>query len=412
MSRPLEGLKVADLSWVVAGPSMTRVLADFGATVVRVESRSRPDTARVMQPFHGGEFGIESSALYGTCNAGKWDLAVDLAQERGRAIVRDLAGWADVLVESFSPGTLDKWGLSVAELRRANPELICLSSSLMGQSGPLSSLAGFGNIGASVSGFQSLVGHPGELPTGPYGPYTDYVAPKLALVTVLAALVRRHRTGAGCAIDLSQVEAGLFFLSPELAAYHSGAPAAQAQGNHDATMSPHGVYPCRPLGDLDRYVAISVRDTRDWQALATAMGHPDMASDPDLTETAGRRAREDDIDAAIVTWTSAREAADVEAVLQSAGVPAYVAVSCLDYPDDVQLKEWGHLRRLEHKQFGETTVEGPRALLRRTPGGPERAAPLIGEHTEHVLREFLGYSAADIESLLADNIVEQHGREA
>lgn len=404
--RPLEGLKVADLSWVVAGPSMTRVLADFGATVVRVESGRRPDTARVMQPFHNGEFGVESSALYGTCNAGKMDLGLDLGTDEGRQIVRDLAMWADVLVESFSPGTLAKWGLDTEGLRRANPRLICLSSSLMGQSGPLSNLAGFGNIGASVSGFQALVGHPEELPTGPYGPYTDYVAPKLALVAVLGAFIRRDRTGEGCVIDVSQVEAGLFFLSPQLMSFAAGEAPARAQGNRDTRMAPHGVYPCLSHGELDSYIAIAIDSDRAWEGLLSVIDRPDLKDDEKFVDAAARREHQDEIDVLIEEWTSTRLVADAEASLQHAGVPAYAAVPSIDYPTDPQIRAWGHLVELDHPLFGTTTVEGPRFHLSETPGTPSHAAPMIGADSIRVLSELLGYPVQRIEELREAGVIE------
>jgi crotonobetainyl-CoA:carnitine CoA-transferase CaiB-like acyl-CoA transferase len=185
---PLDRLKVLDLSWVVAGPVIGRALADFGATVVRVESSRRIETARLMPPFIANIPDPEASALYETCNAGKLGMCLDLSSEPGRAVVNDLARWADVAIESFSPGTMDRFGLSPEVLRAANPGLIVLSSALCGQSGPWSSLAGYGNVGAALAGFQYLVGWPDRTPIGPFGPYTDYVGPRFALVTLLAAL--------------------------------------------------------------------------------------------------------------------------------------------------------------------------------------------------------------------------------
>ncbi len=191
---PFEDLKVLDLAWVVAGPLIGRTLADYGATVIRVESAKRIDTARVMGPFPGGKMDVQQSALYENCNAGKLGLALDLSSPQGQEIIRKLAEWADVVVESFSPGQMKRWGLGYETLRERNPDLIMLSTSLMGQSGPYSSFAGYGNVGAAMAGFQHLVGEAGALPIGPFGPYTDYIGPRFSIVTLLAALDQRERT--------------------------------------------------------------------------------------------------------------------------------------------------------------------------------------------------------------------------
>jgi crotonobetainyl-CoA:carnitine CoA-transferase CaiB-like acyl-CoA transferase len=186
MTDALADLKVADFSWVVAGPVVGRALADFGATVVRVESSTHIETARMMQPFYDGTPGAENSALYGTCNAGKLGLTLNLKQPEGRAVARDLIGWADVVIESFSPGQMERWGLDYESVQSLNPSVIMLSTSLMGQTGPAAKLAGYGNIGASASGYQDLVGWPDRPPIGPFGPYTDYVGPRFSLALAAA----------------------------------------------------------------------------------------------------------------------------------------------------------------------------------------------------------------------------------
>ncbi|GAB3980821.1 hypothetical protein GCM10029978_079900 [Actinoallomurus acanthiterrae] len=282
----LAGLRVLDLSWVVAGPLVGRALADFGAEVVRVESARRIETSRLMPPFHGGVPGRDNSALFGTVNAGKHGVTLDLGTEDGRAVAGDLAAWADVVIESFSPGLMRRWGLDYETLRARDPRLIMLSSSLMGQTGPYAMLAGYGSTGASLSGFQNLVGFPGEPPVGTFGPYTDYVAPRLGLVALLAALERRERTGEGCYIDVSQVESGVYFLSPYCARYFADGTVVGRRGNADEVFAPHGVYPCLPEHGRDRFVALTARDDAEWARLAYAMDRPDLAADPDLATAA------------------------------------------------------------------------------------------------------------------------------
>jgi len=413
MSAPLEGLKVLDLAWVVAGPVIGRTLADFGATVVRVESTQRVDTTRVMGPFPGGKIDREQSALFENCNAGKLGMTLDLASPGGQQVARDLARWADVLIESFAPGQMRRWGLGYEALREANPGLVMLSTSLMGQTGPYASFAGFGNIGAAMAGFQQLVGWPGELPIGPYGPYTDYVGPRFSIVALLASLDHRRRTGEGCHLDVSQAEAGMQFLAPQIADYSATGRVAEHVGNRDPQMAPHGVFRCRGTassgaiagtppdeqGDWPAWVAIAARSDREWQSLAALVGGESLARDPRYATLDGRKQHEDALEQLIGDWTATRSAHEIVESLQWLGVPAHVAASSLDMLEDPQLVARGHFVGVAHPKMGTSTVEAPRYRLSRTPGAPQRGGPLPGEHNEHVLRELLGYGDDEIESL-------------
>ena len=400
----LDGLKVADFSWVVAGPVVGRALADFGATVVRVESSGRVETARMMQPFYDGKPGPENSALYGTCNAGKWGLTLDLKNPQGQAVARDLIRWADVVIESFSPGQMERWGLDYDRVRVDNPSVIMLSTSLMGQRGPAAKLAGYGNIGASASGYQDLVGWPDRPPIGPFGPYTDYVGPRFSLVLLLAALDHRRRTGEGCYLDVAQSEIGVFLLSPQLADYFDRGTVAARRGNADERFAPHGVFGCLREDDQDRFAAIAVTSDEQWRALAGEMGRPELGSDPRYATQTARLAAAG-LDGLVAAWTAGQRAADVEARLQRRGVPAHVCAGSADWTRDPQLAHRHHLRALPHPQFGTATVEGPRYLLSQTPGEVRRAAPTLGQDNEYVLRTLLGYDESAIEALAAAGVL-------
>jgi len=315
----LAGLKVMDLAWVVAGPVIGRALADFGATVVRVETSRRVETARLMGPFPGGTMNTQRSALYDNCNTNKLGLSLDLSQEPARAVARDLAQWADVVIESFMPGQMARFGLGYETLRSTNPALIMVSTSLMGQTGPYAALSGYGNIGAALSGYQMIVGARGELPVGPFGPYTDYVAPRFSILTLLAALDQRRRTGQGCLIDVAQAEAGIAFLAPQIADYAVSGRVAQAQGNRDPQFAPHGVF--RAAG-ADSWVAIVTRDDAEWSALADAVGGAALCGDARFATLAVRKANEDALEETLSAWTQTREAQSIETQLQAAGIAA------------------------------------------------------------------------------------------
>ncbi|MEC9434571.1 MAG: CoA transferase [Pseudomonadota bacterium] len=403
----LAGIRVLDLAWVVAGPMIGRNLADHGATVLRVESSRRIEAGRNTGPYKDGVYDPALSALFQNCNAGKAGLCLDLSREEGREVVRDLVAWADLVVESFAPGRMDAWGLGYEALREINPRIILLSSSLMGQTGPWAKLAGFGNVGAAMSGAQALAGVRGEMPVGPSGPYTDFVGPRYGVPLALAALDWRRRTGRGCRLDLSQGEAGIQFLAPAIADHSASGRVAEADGCRDPGMAPHGVFPCAPGPDgAPRWLALAVRDDADWRALAGAMGRPDWSLDPGLAGLAGRKARETALEAGVADWTSARTVEEAEAALIAAGLPAHRAASYDDLWADPQLAHDGHWIALPHPIAGETWVEACRYRLSATPGAPARCAPTFGRDRDWALGEALGYAPDRIAALEAAGVLE------
>ena len=403
---PLTGLKVLDLSWVVAGPVIGRALADFGATVIRVESSTRVETARLVPPFYGGVPDPRNSALYVTCNCGKLGVTADLSTERGREVVRRLARWSDVVLESFSPGQMQRWGLHYASLSAHRPDLIMLSTALMGQTGPDARLAGYGNIGAALSGFQNIAGWPDRPPLGPYGAYTDYLGPRFSLTTLLAAIDHRQRTGDGCYIDVSQVEAGVYLQSPEMADYARNGTVVHRIGNADRVFAPHGVYPCQAEDDgTERFIAVAVRTDEQWQALATLIGRADLGADPRLSTAAGRRLQQAELEEAVGAWTAAQRAEDAERLLQDRRIPAHVSASSRDFCTDPQLAHRGHLIQLPDPRHGTATVEGPRYLLSVTPGRVARTAPDYGQDNENVLTKLLGYTPGEVRDLTNEGVL-------
>jgi crotonobetainyl-CoA:carnitine CoA-transferase CaiB-like acyl-CoA transferase len=270
----------------------------------------------------------------------------------------------------------------------------------MGQTGPYAGFAGYGNSGAALSGFQNLVGWPDRPPIGPFGPYTDYVGPRYSLVALLAAIDHHRRTGEGCYIDHSQAESGINFLAPAFLDYFASGRVAERQGNRDARMAPHGVFPCRPPEGRDgSWVAIAVRDDDEWTRLAALIGGPELAADARFRSLDGRLAGEDDLEQIVGRWTSARGAAEVEAVLQAAGIPAHTVQRSADIVADPQLIHSGHFVALPHPLHGTTVVEASRYRLSRTPAVTDRSAPTFGRDTCAVLRDILGYDDQRIAAL-------------
>ena len=251
--------------WVMAGPAASRVLADYGAEVVKVESTHHIDTARTLAPFVGDEGDPEKSGIFNNLNGNKRGLALDLGRPESHEVMVDLVRWADVVVDSFSPRGMRSLGLDHETLLGIKPSLVVASTCMTGHSGPLSSMAGFGTMAAAMSGFFSICGWPDRPPCGPFGAYTDTVSPRFFLASILAALEHRRRTGEGQFVDFSQSEASIHNLSPILLDFVVNGRIAERMGNDDQRFAPHGVYPLAGRGPVGR------RRMRDRRAVALAL---------------------------------------------------------------------------------------------------------------------------------------------
>lgn len=395
---PLKDVKICDFMWVMAGPAGTRILADYGATIVRIESPTRVDTARTLQPYLNNQLDPDGSGLFANCNAGKLGISLDLGNPAAREVVHDLVRWADVVTESFSPKAMRAWGYDYESLRKINPAIIMLSTCLMGQTGPLSKIAGFGNMAAAIAGFHNLTGWPDRPPSGVFGAYTDYISPRFTAMSILAALDHRRRTGQGQYIDQSQAECSIHFLGPATLDYTANKRVGARAGNTDSAFAPHGIY-CA-AGD-DQWVAIVCRDDGDWRNLCAAMENDALARDSRYTTAAGRLEHRDAIDASIVVWTRGLDRASIESRLQARGVPAHSVQSSTDAYGDPQLAHRGHFVPMEHPRLGKFTVEGPRAKLSRTPAEVRRTAPSLGQDNQYVLETILGYDETKIGEVVA-----------
>ena len=383
--QPLDGLKVLDLAWVVAGPLIGRTLADYGATVVRVESSMRVETARLMGPFPQGRYDVRHSALYETCNAGKLGLSLDLSRLEAREIIRSLARWADVLVESFTPGQMARWGLSYESLAATNPGLIMVSTSLTGQSGPFSKYSGYGSHGAAIAGFQNLVGMTNEAPVGPYGPYTDFVAPRFGIPATLAALDHRRRTGEGCWLDISQAEAGVQFLAAQIAETSVTGKIQGAVGNRDLVMAPHGVF--QTIGE-DEWISIAIQTDAQWARFADLV----EIAKPEWQTLRARKLHEDEIEARVTQWTKAYTSNDLEMALIECGIPCHRLSDIETFAKDAQVLARSHIVSLPHSVCGIAAIEASPFILGRSPAYFQRSAPYFGRDNYSVLSEILRLS--------------------
>ena len=327
---PFEGIKVADFSWIGVGPITAKYLADHGAEVIRVETSAPVDRLRVLGPFKDGEFGHNRSQFFGAFNTSKKSLSVDLKNHEGQGLAMKLIDWADVVLDSFTAGTMNSLGIGWEWAHKRNPGLIMATTCLMGQSGPASSLAGYGYHAAAIAGFYNVTGWPDRSPAGPFTAYTDTIAPRFLGAALMAAIDHQRRTGEGQFIDQAQIESALHFLGPEIVEYQVSGAIPSRAGNDQPNAAPHDAFPC--AGD-DEWVAIAVESNDQWQSLIEVLGNPGWARDASLATGAGRFAAREAIYPHIAEWTEGQDKFAAMEHLQAAGVPAG-AVAAFTRPSD------------------------------------------------------------------------------
>jgi benzylsuccinate CoA-transferase BbsF subunit len=399
------GLKVWDAAWVGVGPLTSKYLADYGATVVHTETSANPDVLRGAPPFRHGEPGLNRSQFFADYNSSKLGLGLSYRAEAGIEVALKLARWADVVVESFSPGVMEKYGLNYEVLREHNPEIIMLSTSMNGQTGPRRKFAGFGTVMAPMSGFSEVTGWPDRNPGSPYGAYTDFVCQRYCATALMAAIDHKRRTGEGQYIDLAQYEGAIQMIAPSVLDYVVNGRAAVRDGNRSPHAAPHGVFRCAEDDTgRERWVAIAVEDDDQWAAFKQITGIPEL-DDAKFATLRGRKANEDELEAIVGRWTSGRGRSAIFYALQPR-VPAAPVQDAQDIHEDPQVLYRRYFRELDHTVMGPTLYEGRQAELSKTPPVMRKAAPCLGEDSRYVLTELLGYSADEAEKLIADGAVE------
>jgi crotonobetainyl-CoA:carnitine CoA-transferase CaiB-like acyl-CoA transferase len=391
---PLEGVRVLAFSTAFAGPTLSRYLADYGADVIKVESRRRPDNTRHSHPRLEPD-GSNTSLLFSSFNRNKRDVSINMSDERGRALVRRLVGLSDVVVENFSRRVLPGWGLDEAGLRAIKPDIILLDMQGTGQTGPYRDYVTYGPALQSYTGLTSLWGYS-------HSSFVDYVAAQHGVVAMLAALLYRARTGRGLHIDLAQTEAAAAVLGTAYLDYAVNGRVEHDLGNRSLDAAPHGCYRCE--GE-DAWCVIAVPDDRAWRGLRQAMGDPAWAAQRRLDTPEGRRAHAAEVDVAVEAWTRTRAAREVERALQASGVPAAAVRSAAEAWSDPHLRARDFYVRLEHAVLGPHELPGLPIELSETPGRITRAAPLLGQDNRAVLTGLLGLSDAEVDDLGAQGVL-------
>ena len=402
--KSLAGIKIVEFAAFAAGPAVGKHLADHGATVVHVESRVRPDGFRThYPPYKDNIHGLNRSGLFALCNNDKLDITLNLKKTpKATELAKRIAAWADVVIENFSPGTMNRLGIDYPALKQVKPDLIMLSTSNLGQTGPHAHHAGFGSQLSSLAGFTHLTGYPGGSPQILYGPYIDYIAVTYGAVAILAALDHRRRTGEGNYIDTAQYETGLQYLAPILLDYKVNGAIAERNANRDPHAAPHGAYPCK--GD-DSWCALSIHSQSEWAALCNVMGNPSWCADEKFATHAARKTNEEELDRQIGEWTLGRMAREIMEMLQAAGIRAGIVNTMKDVYTDPQLAQRPQWIELEHPEIGKMHYQRPPFLLSKTPPGPSKRDPLLAEHNDYFYKELLGMSDDEYQNLVEEQVI-------
>jgi crotonobetainyl-CoA:carnitine CoA-transferase CaiB-like acyl-CoA transferase len=397
---PLQGLRVLDFCWLIAGPLGTRLLADLGAEVIKVESSARMDRIREGMVSPPGGSTINTAPVFNDCNTNKKSIALNLGTPKGIEIAKRLAAQADIVTSNFTPDRMDRWGLGYDALRAIKPDLIVASMPVMGREGPHNFWGAYGNGVIAMSGISSLTGFPDRPPVG-LGPlHSDFTAPYFLAIHVMAALHQRERTGTGQFIEMAQYETAVSLLDTELVEHLNNGDEPQRSGNRSRSEAPHGVF--RAAGD-DAWVAISVPDDARWLTLCAAMHRPDLAARSDLATLAGRRAHEDEIEAALSAWTTPLAAHYIVGSLVAAGIPVSPVQRIQDLVEtDPGMA--GFFVPLEHPECGSILTQNE-PVLWGAERLPLRRAPLFGEHTHEVLTGLLGIDDREFTELVASGVL-------
>jgi benzylsuccinate CoA-transferase BbsF subunit len=406
---PLDGIRIADFTWVWAGPYCTLQLAHLGADVIRIETKTRPCVTRMLPPFPDAKpGGFNRSGYFNQYNQGKRSLTLNFKDPEAHEVARRLIAKSDVVINNFAFGVMDKMGFGYEAIRKIKSDIIMISLTGYGDTGPYRDYIAYGPAQVPLSGLSALTGYREWPPMHAGFSYADPNAGVHGAFAILTALYHRKKTGQGQYIDMSQWECAMGMLAEGILDYTMNGVEPERIGNEDPLMAPHGVYRCLDRPDkvmgvvVDQFVAIAVADDAEFVRFAHAIGKSALASDAKYSTLQARKANEEELNRIVEEWTVARAATDVARVLQEAGVAAaVVADNRFLSEEDPHLKERGYFVYKEHPEVGVRQHCGIPWKLSRTESAVRAAAPCIGQHTDEVMTEVLGYDAAEIARLRA-----------
>ena len=403
MDRALEGVKIANFTHAMAGAFSAFFLASFGATVIKIESRTLLDWVRQSAPFIDNIQTPDRAVHYLSSNGGgQYGITLNFKSLRGKEIAKKIIQWSDVVMENFKGGTMAKAGLGYEDLKKIKPDIIMLSGSIYGETGPFSSLRGYGTTLTALTGFPHLTGFPDEPPQFPTQAFTDFISPRIMVLAIVAALEYRRATGKGQYIDAAQMEAAIPLLTPILLEYEVNGNEVERTGNRSAYMAPHGVYPCK--GE-DRWCTITVSGDEEWQRFCKVIGNLAWTSDPKFLTVLSRIKNVDELDTFVAEWTIKHTPEEVMRLMQDAGVAAGVVQTGRELATDPQLSSRHFFWEVDLPEVGNFPYNGLPATLSKTPYEIKRA-PMLGEHNEYVYTQLLGISDEEFVQLDAEGVFE------
>jgi benzylsuccinate CoA-transferase BbsF subunit len=393
---PLEGIRVADFTWVWAGPFCTLQLAHLGAEVIRIETATRPCITRLLPPWPDNKPGLNRSGYFNQYNQGKRSLTLNLKEPQALEIAKQLVAKSDIVTENFAGGVMDRLGLGYEVLKQIKSDLIMISLSGYGATGPEKEYISYGPAQVPLSGMSSLTSYKGWRPMHAGISYGDPNGGLHGAFAVMCALMYRARTGKGQYIDLSQWETSTAMVAEGLLDYSMNGTQPERDGNRDPYMAPHGVFRC---AGQDQWVSLAGRNDQEWRRLCSVLGRPELATDARFTTLASRKQNENELEAIISAWTLTRTPQEVTEQLQAAGIPAAPSMSNQDLSTDSHLNARSIFTYLEHPEVGTQQHVGLPWQMSKTPLSVRRPAPTLGQDTEYVLHDILGYSGEEVAAL-------------
>ena len=397
-------LKIVAFSHAMVGPLTLKFFADYGATVIRVETSTRPCATRTSSPFKDGKPGLNRSGYFNHFSANMMSLSLNMSHPLALGLAKEIIALADVVTENHTPRVMERWGLGYEELKKIKPDIIMVRQNGFGIDGPYRNLAAFGMTLAAIAGIPNFIGWPdrGPLPVG-VGAYTDCISPRFASAALIAALDYRDRTGKGQLIDLAQFETAIYFFLPGILDYAVNGREPIRNGNACVYAVPHNVYPCK--GE-ERWCTIAVFDDRQWAQLCRVIGKPEYVQDSRFDTLLHRKEYEKEIDVFIENWTIHFTPEEVMAELQEAGVPAGVVKNAADIYSDPQLRHRNLFWPIEHSEMGSFTHLGASFELSKTRAQASMPSPCLGEHNEYILTKILGKTDEEFLKLLQAGVLE------